>query len=94
MFFGNQTNDGGYLLLSEQEAETIKQNDKIAAKYIYRFLGAEEFIHNLLRYCLWLVNSTSNDRINSPEIKKRVEKVKRTRLESKREATRKLAERP
>jgi hypothetical protein len=94
MFFGNQPNDGGYLLLSEQEAETIKQNDKIAAKYIYRFLGAEEFIHNLPRYCLWLLNSTSNDRINSPEIKKRVEEVKRTRLESKREATRKLAETP
>ena len=92
MVFGNMPNDGGHLLLSQEEANTIRKNDPIAAKYIRPFLMGNEFINNIPRYCLWLKDSTSNDRLNSPEIKKRVEQVKKNRLESTREATRKLAE--
>jgi hypothetical protein len=94
MAFGNMPNDGGNLLLSQEEADSIRKNDPIAAKYIRSFLGAEEFINNLPRYCLWLKESTSEDRIKSPEIKKRVEKVKKMRLESTRGTTQKLAETP
>ncbi|MFI3190994.1 MAG: N-6 DNA methylase, partial [Methylococcales bacterium] len=94
MVFGNMPNDGGYLLLSQEEADTIRKNDPIAAKYIRPFLMGNEFINNIPRYCLWLKDSTSNDRLNSPEIKKRVEQVKKNRLESPREATQKLAATP
>jgi hypothetical protein len=94
MVFGNMPNDGGHLLLSQEEANFIQQNDPIATKYIRRFLGAEEFINNLPRFCLWLKESTAHDRLASPEIKKRMELVKKTRLESERETTNKLAEVP
>ncbi|MDP3010899.1 MAG: N-6 DNA methylase [Methylococcales bacterium] len=91
---GSQPTDGGHLLLSQQEADSIQQNDPIAAKYIRPFLGAEEFINNLPRYCLWLTGSTTNDRLNSPEIKKRMELVKVMRLASPKVPTQKLAETP
>ncbi|MEI6747356.1 MAG: DNA methyltransferase, partial [Methylococcaceae bacterium] len=91
---GTPPTDGGHLLLTQKEADEIRQNDPIAAQYIRQFLGAEEFINNLPRYCLWLKESTTHDRINSPELKKRIEGVKKMRLESQREATIKLAETP
>lgn len=94
LIFGNMAVDGGHLLLSKEEADAIKQNDVIAAKYIRPFLGADEFINNLPRYCLWLKNSTSDDRIKSPEIKKRIEQVKIMRLASKKIPTQKRAETP
>jgi type I restriction-modification system DNA methylase subunit len=94
MIFGSKPTDGGYLLLSAQEAAFIAENDPIAAKYIRPFLGADEFINNLPRYCLWLKKSTSSDRLNSPEIKKRMELVKEMRLASQKLPTQKLAETP
>lgn len=94
MIKGNQPTDGGHLLLSEQEMNDIVKNDLIAAKYIRQFLGSDEFINNITRYCLWLKDSTASDRLNSVEIKKRIEKVKAMRLASTKIVTQKLAETP
>jgi hypothetical protein len=94
MVYGNKPTDGGHLLLSTEEADNIRQNDLIAAKYIRPFIGADEFINNLPRYCLWLKDSTTNDRLSSPEIKKRMELVKAMRLASRKIPTQKLAEIP
>jgi N-6 DNA Methylase len=91
---GSQPTDGGNLLLSQYEADNIRANDTLAAKYIRPFLGAEEFINNIPRYCLWLKDSTSGDRIKSPEIKRRIEAVKAMRLASPKIPTQKLAETP
>jgi hypothetical protein len=79
---GNKPADGGNLLLTEEEANIIRQNDPIATLYIRPFLGAEEFINNLPRYCLWLKNSTAQERKNSPEIQRRIQAVIRMRLAS------------
>jgi type I restriction-modification system DNA methylase subunit len=91
---GGKPTEGGHLLLSEEEADQIRQIDAIAAKYIRPFSMGDEFINNIPRYCLWLKDSTVHDRANSPEIKKRVEKVRQMRLASKKIATQKLAEIP
>ncbi|MCX7073317.1 MAG: N-6 DNA methylase [Methylococcales bacterium] len=91
MVFGNMPNDGGHLLLSQEEADEIRKNDLIAAQYIRPFLMGDEFLNNLPRFCLWLKDSTGTDRTKSPEIKRRVEQVKKMRLASSREATQKLA---
>ncbi|MEY4768570.1 MAG: putative adenine-specific methylase [Pseudomonadota bacterium] len=94
LIFGNMPVDGGHLLLTEQEANFIKQTDQIAANYIRPFLGSAEFINNIPRYCLWLKDSTANDRIHSFEIKKRLELVKQMRLASQKIPTQKRAETP
>ncbi len=94
MVFGNMPNDGGHLLLSQQQADSIRKNDPIAAQYIHEFLGADEFINGLPRYCLWLVSMTEQDRQESPELQQRISSVKAMRLASARATTQKLANVP
>ena len=91
---GSKPTDGGYLLLSQEEATEIQKNDPIASKYIRQFLMGDEFINNIPRFCLWLKESTTPDRINSPEIKKRTELVKKMRSTSKDKETQKDAATP
>ncbi len=91
---GSSPVDGGNLLCSQEEADEIRKSDPIAAQYIRPFLMGEEFINNLPRFCLWLKDSTEADRKKSPEIKKRMEAVKKMRLASTKLATQKLADTP
>jgi hypothetical protein len=95
MDFGSMPNDGGYLSdIDEEEAERIRVSDQVAAKYLRRLVGGRELIHNTTRYCLWLEGADPNDIRTSPELSKRVQAVKDQRSASKREATKKLANRP
>ncbi len=94
MTYGNKPTDGGNLLLSQEEADFIHKNDPIALKYLRQFLGADEFINNLPRYCLWLKKSTAQDRKSSPEIQRRMEGVKAMRLASPKLPTKQMAEIP
>ena len=52
MVFGSMPNDGGNLILSEEEYKDFIKNEPKAEKFIRFFLGAEEFINNKKRYCL------------------------------------------
>jgi len=94
MIFGSKPTDGGNLLLSLDESVYIQKTDPIAAKYIRRFLGSEEFINNLPRFCLWLINSTAQDRKTSPEIQRRMQAVRAMRLASPKIPTQKMADVP
>jgi len=94
MVKGSQPTDGGNLLLTEDETASIRANDPIAAKYIRSFFGSEEFINGVVRYCLWLKDSTAADRQVSPEIRQRMQAVKIMRLASPKVPTQKLAELP
>ena len=94
MIFGSKPTDGGHLLLSPEEAEAIRASDAVAARYIRRFLGADEFINNLPRFCLWLTDSTAADRKASPEIQRRMVAVTTMRQASPKVPTQKLAETP
>jgi hypothetical protein len=58
------------------------------------FLGADEFINGIERYCLWLKDAPPTLLRNSPFIRQRLEAVRNFRLESKRDATRELATTP
>ena len=56
MIYGSKpTDDGNFLLTSEERDELIKKNPR-AEKWIRPFLGSREFIRNIARYCLWLVD--------------------------------------
>ncbi len=91
---GSQPTDGGHLLLSPQETQAIRTTDPLAAQYIRQFLGADEFINKLERYCLWLVDSSEEERYASPEIARRIQAVRDMRLASTKAATKRLAELP
>jgi hypothetical protein len=92
--FGNQPNDGGHLLLNDDEKNNLLKVEPAARKFIRKFLGSQEFINGESRWCLWLKDAMPAELRSMPEVMKRVELVKQVRLESKREATRELAATP
>lgn len=91
---GSQPTDGGNLILSPEERDEFLKKCPQAEKYVRQFLGAEEFIYNKKRYCLWLVDCPPNELKNFSPIYERIKKVQEYRLKSKRLATQKLAEIP
>ena len=94
MVFGNMPNDKGNFSLNEEEKKKIINENPEVKKVIKRFMGADEFINNIPRYCIWLKDISPAIYEKSKEIKNRIKNVKEARLASDREATRKLAEFP
>ncbi|WP_255809918.1 DNA methyltransferase [Treponema denticola] len=94
MVFGSMPNDGGNLIIEENEYSAFLQKEPEAERYIRPFLGAEEFINNKKRYCLWLLNAEPQHLKKCPLIVERIQKVREHRESSSREATRKLAQTP
>jgi hypothetical protein len=92
--FGSMPNDGGNLLLTTEEKDQLLTKEPQAAPFIRKFLGSEEFINGIDRWCLWLKNADPKKIRSMPEVAKRIEAVKAARSASSREATRKLAAYP
>ncbi len=80
MISGNRPADGGYLILSQEEKDELINNEPQAEKYIKRFMMGYEFINNVPRYCLWLVNISPSELRKLPNVLKRVELCKQDRL--------------
>ena len=94
MVFGNMPNDRGFFTLNENEKNEILSKNPEVKPAIKTFLGAEEFINKIPRYCLWLKNVSPAGYKNSKPIIERIENVRKARLAGDREATKKLAEFP
>ena len=94
MYFGSKPTDGSFFFLTPEEREEFVIKEPQSLKYIHKVLGAQEYINNIERYCLWLVDITPEELKNSPMIYERVRKVREFRLSSKAESTRKFADRP
>ena len=94
MYFGSKPTDGGYFFLTPEEKQEIIKKEPQSGKYIRKVLGAQEYINDIERYCLWLEGITPSELKNSPMIYERVKKVREFRLASKAESTRKFANRP
>lgn len=93
MEFGSMPNDGGHISsLTDENANEIRRDDPIAAKFLRRIVGGQELLHGDLRWCLWLVDATPDEIQSSRILSERVRLIRETRLASKREATRKLAQ--
>ena len=94
IIFGSMPNDGGHLIISDEELEAFLEKEPKAKSYIRLFLGAHEFINNKKRWCLWLKNISLDEIQKMPEVAKRVNAVKQHRASSNRAATNKLAATP
>lgn len=94
MNYGSMPNDGKNLLLTVKEKNELLHEEPRAKKYIRRLYGSEEFINNKERYCLWLVDIEPHVLRSMPSVLERVRKVKEHRLNSKRKATKQLADVP
>lgn len=94
MYLGNIPTDGGNLILTEDEYTDILKKEPNLAQYIHPYLGATEFINKKIRYCFWLKDVSPTEIRKSPELMKRVEAVRKMRLESSAAPTREKANTP
>ena len=94
LIFGSMPNDGGNFLFTDEEKKAFIKNEASSEKYFKRILGGKEYIHNIFRWCLWLVDADPAELRRLPNVMKRIDAVKQHRLDSKRKATRKLAKYP
>jgi len=94
MSFGNMPLDGGNLLLTDEEKIELLNREPKIEKFIKPLLSAFEFLNGKKRWCLWLVDAEPSEIKQSPEIMKRVELVKKFRLDSVAPSTQKFAATP
>ena len=94
MNYGSMPIDEGNLILTDEEKEVAIKNEPQIINTIKKYTGGDEFINNKKRWCLWLQDVEPNILKNSKFIIDRIEKTKKFRLSSNRQATNKLAEKP
>jgi hypothetical protein len=87
MKFGSQPRDGGYFVLSPEEREQILTQEPLLDSVIKPYIGAEEFINNKERYCIWLLNASIDIIKNSKILRERIAAVREFRLSSKAKTT-------
>ena len=94
MLSGNRPTDGGHLILSAEEKEELIQAEPDSGKYIKKFMMGYEFINNIPRYCLWLVDISPSELRKLPQVAKRVALCKEARETSPDAGRRRLAQTP
>jgi hypothetical protein len=91
---GNRPQDGGGLIVEEDEYERIIKDDPVAAKYIRKLVGSKDMLNGENRYCLWLIDATPRELSSSKNILERLRIVTKARLESPTESARSKASTP
>lgn len=91
---GSLPNDGGYLLLSEEEKNILINKYPILKDYIKQYMMGRELLNNIKKYCLWFYEKDITIVQNIPEIREKFNLVKQKRLESPKEKTREQADIP
>jgi len=94
MSYGNYTGGCETLILSPPEKNELIELHPESSIFIKKLIGSEELNKGIERYCLWIDTSDLALALSIPEIKKRIEAVKTTRLKSPDPAMKKLASRP
>lgn len=91
---GNQPTDDGNFFFKEEELAAALAAEPFLQDYIRPFYGADEFIKNKKRYCLWLFNASPAELRRSKIIMERLRNIKEFREKSPKAATRQCAETP
>ena len=94
MVYGNKPADGGNLIIEKEDYDEFLRKEPQSSKYIRRYVGAVEFLHNGLRYCLWLKGANPKDIKEMPLVMDRVAKCQEVRNNSVAAAIRKFAVTP
>ena len=91
---GGKPTEGGFLILTEEEKDSILAENPLAQEFIRPYMMGKDFIERKPRYCLWLVHANPSVLRKCPKVLDRIEQVRIYRLASPKEATRKKAEAP
>ena len=84
---GSMPTDGGHFIIEPDEYAQVME-DPVAAKYVRKYVGARELLHNEDRWCLWLEGMDPADLTRSRLLRDRVDAVKAFRATSTAASTR------
>lgn len=92
--YGSFALDDGNYTLSKEEKDNIVSANKLAEKFIKKFIGGRELLYSESRYCIWLEDALPQELSQLKLIIERVEAVRKWRESSDRITTKKLADTP
>ena len=83
MVTGNSASDGGHLILSVDEKNSLEHAEpNVASIYLRRFVGSEELINGKSRFCLWIKPEDLPEAEASQQVGKRLSAVRSVRSKS------------
>jgi len=91
---GNAGYDDNNLVLSDEEKKELIETNPNSSRFIKKYMGSKELIHNLSRWCLWIEDRDYDAALKIPKIADRINKVESYRLASSRAGTIKAAQTP
>ena len=93
--YGSKPADGGHLIVEGPDHEALLNTlNHDAANYIRPLLCTEEYLYNVPRWCLWLVDAPPDIVRRNRRIRERVELCRAFRERSYKASTRELANSP
>ena len=91
---GNMPYDNGNLIFNAEQKNSLLESYPDASKFLKIVKGSDEFINGKDRWCLWIETEKQlTEVLKIPEIKSRIEAVKKFRLNRNDKGAHKLAER-
>jgi hypothetical protein len=93
MEFGNKPSDGGNLLLSREETESMGLTEAQRERFIRRIYGSQEFINGGSRFCVWIEDNYLDEARSIASLNSRIEAVRKVRLSSSDKGANALAKR-
>ena len=94
IMLGGQAIDDGNFILTKEEKDELLFKEPQAKEFIRPYMMGKDFINRSPRYCIWLKEANPTIIKKCPLILERIEKVKKFRQSSDREATLRAAEHP
>ncbi len=74
--------DNGHLILNFEEKSNLENKMPSISRIIKRMIGSKEFLHDEVRYALWMDENDYKEFSVIPEIYQRIEKVRNFRLKN------------
>ncbi|MEC9346265.1 MAG: DNA methyltransferase [Pseudomonadota bacterium] len=82
MEFGNKPSDGGHLLLTRFELDSLALTPQQKKRFIRRIYGSQDFINDRIRYCIWIEDENLKEAESIAALKERIEAVRALRMDS------------
>ena len=94
MNYGSFALDDGNYTISQTEYEELIAADPTIVQFLRPFIGAQEMLHSIKRYCVWLKDVPFSLYARNAGIRSKVERVQQWRASSSRKTTVLLADTP
>lgn len=94
MHYGNKPVDGGGLIMTRHQMDDLLHEYPQSDKFIRRFMGSQELIKGIDRFCLWIGDDELDEALEIPRIAEMVEATRVARLQMKDDGAKAMADRP